>query len=197
MSISLIINYFDKIIPKCYNDVIMKGRVNREEVAAIYAIRYESARSIEEMAKLGMPFSILGRNQQTWLIRGGLEYLKREKPYLYPLVEKMVNNKDRAFPEGENLVSLTEEVIKRLGMEKAESTSTLSWVERILRWKVEPFHVRSEKARKIACTLKKILEEKYRRDPEGYKYLYKSISEWVRWNRKSLELVGEKVDEEC
>ncbi len=197
LSISLIINHFDKINLKVYNNVIMKGRVKKEEVMIVHPINTMSARSIEEMAKLGMPFSILAKSQQTWLIRGGLEYLKKTKPYLYPLVEKMVNNKDQAFPEGETLLGLAEEVLKKLEWERDQAMGILSWIERILRWKIEPFHTRSEKIRKIACTLKEVLEEKYKKDPEGYRYLYKSISEWVKWNKRSLMLMGEKDYDLC
>ena len=170
----------------------MKKRVKKEEVIVIHPINTASARSIEEMAKLGMPFSILAKAQQAWLIRGGLEYIKREKPYLYPLVEKMMENKDEAFPEEGTLLELAREVVNRLGWEGSKIMSVTSWVEKIVRWKLEPFHQKSKKARTIARTLKEILEERYRESPRKYKYLYKSVSEWVRWNEKAMEIMGEE-----
>jgi len=91
-------------------------RVEKEKVVVVHPITTESVRSIEEMAKLGMPFSILARNQQTWLVRGGMEYFRQEKPHLYPLVEKMVDNSDPAFPEGEGISTIADRVSERLGI---------------------------------------------------------------------------------
>jgi len=168
-----------------------KGRVDEEKAKAVYTISLESVRSIEEMAKLGMPFSILAKNQQTWLVRGGLDYFKNEKPYLYPLIEKLMNNRDEAFPV--SLTELVREVAKRAGEESVLQLHMInSWVERIIRWKIEPFHIRSEKIRKVAKILKEVIEEKYKENPSDYKYLYKAISEWVKWNEKMLELKERK-----
>ncbi len=196
MSISVIATYFDKTMYQEYNNVIMRKRVEEEKALVVHPINRESVRSIEEMAKLGMPFSILAKNQQTWLIRGGLEYFKEEKPYLYPLVEKLVENRDRAIPEGDNMRSIAKEVRKKLGWDEDQSALVSAWVERILRWKIEPFHVKSEKIVNVAKALKDVIEEKYRKNPEGYRYLYKSASEWVKWNeRMKMYKEGCKDDE--
>ncbi len=191
MSISVITEcYFDKIIYLRYNYVIMKKRVRKDKALVVYPITTESVKSIEEMAKLGMPFSILAKNQQTWLIKGGLEYFKEEKPYLYPLIEEMVENKDEAIPE--ELTSLAKKVVERL--EGENLPTVLAWVERILRWKIEPYHLRSERILKVANILKEVIEEGYKEKPEEYKYLYKSISEWIKWNRRMMEYA--KAEEE-
>lgn len=161
------------------------GKKRKEkEIALYYRITGSGVRSIEELAKLGMPFDILSRTQKIWLLRGGLEYFKEERPYLYPLVERMVENRDRVLPEGVTLKDIGEEVAKRLGKEGKERDSIISLVFRIIRWIVEPYFVKSENVREIARTLRDVLKEKYEKDPEGYKYLYKSVSEWVKWHER-------------
>lgn len=161
-----------------------RWKEKEDRAKVIHEITHEGVKSIEEMAKLGMPFDILGKKQQVWLLKGGEEFFKEEKPYLYPLIKKMIDNTDRAFPEGENITKLAREVFKRLGWEETRNSLVTSLTDRILRWKMQPYFLRSEMVLAVADKLYEVIKEKYEKDPEGYKYLHKSISEWIKWNRR-------------
>jgi len=91
-----------------------------------------------------------------------------------------MENTEPAFPEGESLSTIADRARERL-QNKRDSGQVRSWVERILRWKIEPFHLRSEAILEVARVLHEVIEEGYRKDPKGWKYLYKSISEWIKW----------------
>lgn len=176
--------------------IIIKVKMNRKKkipeegkAKVISPITTKNLRSIEELAKIGMPFQFLTKEQQRWLVFGGLEYFKEQKPYLYPVIKQMVDRKAEN-PIPLSFEELTDMVMSRL-KEKTEKEEKIypAYVEKIVRWKLDPFYTESKKMIAIAETLREVLNELSKKEgEEKYKWLKKSVEAWVKWNKKAREV---------
>ncbi|WP_461829985.1 hypothetical protein [Aquifex sp.] len=161
-----------------------KRKIPEEEKAKVIGpITTKNLRSIEELAKIGMPFQFLSKEQQRWLAFGGLEYFKKHKPYLYPVIKDMMERK------AENPIPLSFEELSQMVAEKINEKVYPAYVEKIVRWKLDPFYTESEKMIKIAKMLKEVLDELSKKEgEEKFRWLKKSVEEWLKWNKKAREL---------
>ena len=194
-SISPLINQHDIIVYSVLGIIIKvkmerKRKIPEEEKAkAIGPITTKNIRSIEELAKIGMPFQFLTKEQQRWLVFGGLDYFRIHKPYLYPVIRQMVNRK------AENPIPLSFEeladMVKKRLKEKTGKEEKIypAYIEKIVRWKLDPFYTESEKMIAIAEVLNEVLDELSKKEgEEKYKWLKKSVEAWIKWNRRAREV---------
>ena len=174
---------------------IMKEVLEKKEIPALDAGRL---RSIEELARLhreieGLGLGYLSKSQIKWLYTGGFEAFKEAKPLIYKLLKEM-EEVPGVFPV--NLRETAEEVQTRIRERAKEGKIDRKWekavvtpseVEKILRFKIDPFFSRKEKTELIIKTLVEVLEEMYEKEKARHRVEEPEIKVALEVAKKWLE----------